>query len=101
MTHRLSARFVRTTAIGVASIASFFYISSCSSGPLDISCSDFLAQSASQQLDTAAKWAHPNRDGTSDAGDQLVAGAYVKDLRTYCSNSAHASDKLKDLDLRF
>jgi len=75
-------------------------LTGCSKDPLDINCSDFLTQDNNQQLITAAQWGHPSRDGTYNSGDQLAAGQYVNDLRSYCQGANHRNDSLKNLELR-
>ena len=84
--------------VGCAAILAV--LTGCSKDPLDITCSDFLAQDNNQQLITAAQWGHPSRDGTYNSGDQLAAGQYVKDLRSYCQGANHRNDSLKNLELR-
>lgn len=76
-------------------------LTACSKDPLDISCTDFLGQSNAEQLITAAKWGHPSRDGSYTPMDEIAAGQYVQDLRTYCSASTHSDDSLNDLDFRY
>ena len=84
--------------VGCAAILAV--LTGCSKDPLDINCSDFLAQENNQQLITAAQWGHPSRDGTYNAGDQLARGQYVKDLRSYCQGANHRNDSLNNLELR-
>lgn len=99
----LPARRVRkAAAFAVAVTASGSLLTGClGSGPLDVSCSDYLGKSSADQLHLAAQWAHPAHDGKTDPMSDVIAPDYRKRLVTYCRQSGHSGDKLSSLQLRY
>ena len=80
----------------LAAVVLVVTLSACSSDPLAVSCSDYLAKDAATQLSLAATWGAPNRDQVGPA-ERFVAPTYQKQLASYCGT--HPDDKLSDLKL--
>ena len=100
MTTRDTFWLRRARTFGAAAfVVPVFALSGCGTpNPLDISCSSFLSKDEATQLQLAARVAAPVRGSSPDALDNAVAPTYRGELLSYCSDSSHHGDKLKDLE---
>ncbi|MEP7193229.1 MAG: hypothetical protein ABI903_10220 [Actinomycetota bacterium] len=73
-------------------------MSGCASGPLAISCADYLTKDSATQLDLAGILASPGRK-TAGPMDKIIAPTYQTELITYCG--ANPDAKLMDLEMTF
>ena len=73
-------------------------MSGCASGPLAISCADYLTKDPATQLNLAGILASPGRE-TAGPMDQIVAPSYQAKLISYCGTNPDA--KLMDLEMTF
>lgn len=73
-------------------------MSACASGPLAISCADYLTKDSATQLNLAGILASPGRE-TAGPLEQIAAPGYKAKLITYCG--ANPDAKLMDLEMTF
>ena len=82
----------------LSGVALVFTMSGCASGPLAISCGDYLTKDTATQLDLAGILASPGRE-TAGPMEQIVAPSYREKLISYCRTNPDA--KLMDLEMTF
>lgn len=87
-----------TWAAVLSGVALVLTMSGCASGPLAISCGDYLTKDTTTQLDLAGILASPGRK-TAGPMDQIVAPSYREKLVSYCGT--HRDVKLMDLEMTF
>jgi hypothetical protein len=87
--------------IALATVATIVAFATGCGGGLETSCGAYLKEDERAQVDLAAQWGSPSRDGKVRATDRIVAPSYREKLISYCSQPDHADDKLKDLEFGF
>jgi len=87
-----------TSCVVLSGVVLTLTMSGCASGPLAISCSDYLTKDSATQLDLAAILASPGRK-TAGPMDKIAAPSYQSKLITYCGT--HPDAKLMDLEMTF
>ena len=60
-------------------------LTGCSKGPLDITCSEFLALSQSQRVDIATQWSI--KDGSAKEMAEMLAESTADGMASYCQDN--------------
>lgn len=86
----------RSVAAAAAASLILLTTTACSSGPLDITCEDYLALTASEQQDVAREWVKEN---SAESLADVMAPSTADDIARHCQDNP--DDVIGDLQYTF
>ena len=94
---RQSPRRLRALGVALTILASGCGASG-NPGLLSTTCAEFLEASDETQMNVAAQWANPARDGTMTDQSKFMALGIRASLGNYCGQDGHEDEEIGDLE---